>query len=46
MPAIVRAAGSQDFSGKTVHLLTWSDNTGLAVLDHIAKPFEEATAAI
>lgn len=45
MPSIVRAAGSQNFSGKTVRLLTWSDNTGLAVLDHIAKPFEALTGA-
>ncbi|WP_406736808.1 PotD/PotF family extracellular solute-binding protein [Thioclava sp. GXIMD4215] len=44
-PAIVRAAGSQNFTGKTLNLLTWSDNTGLAVLDLIAKPFEEMTGA-
>lgn len=43
MPSIVRA--SNKFDGKTVRLLTWSDNTGLAVLDHIAKPFEEKTGA-
>lgn len=35
MPLIVRA---QPLAGKEVRLLTWSDNTGLAVLDHIAKP--------
>lgn len=45
MPAIVTAAEGKKFHGKTVRLLTWSDNTGLAVLDHIAKPFEEATGA-
>lgn len=45
MPAIVRAAGTQDFTGKTVRLLTWSDNTGQAILDHIAKPFEALTGA-
>jgi putative spermidine/putrescine transport system substrate-binding protein len=42
MPSIVRA---QPLAGKEVRLLTWSDNTGLAVLDHIAKPFEEKTGA-
>ncbi|TQV78402.1 ABC transporter substrate-binding protein [Denitrobaculum tricleocarpae] len=45
MPAIVSAAGHKKFEGKTVRLLTWSDNTGLAILNHIAKPFEEATGA-
>lgn len=45
MPAIVRAAGHQPLAGKELRLLTWSDNTGLAILDHIAKPFEEATGA-
>lgn len=44
MPAIV-TANSKKFSGKTVRILTWSDDTGLAVLNHIAKPFEEATGA-
>ncbi len=44
MPSIV-SAGSKRFDGKTVRLLTWSDDTGLAVLNHIAKPFEEATGA-
>ncbi|WP_376871830.1 PotD/PotF family extracellular solute-binding protein [Albirhodobacter sp. R86504] len=42
MPSIVRA---QPLAGKEIRLLTWSDNTGLAVLDHIAKPFEEKTGA-
>lgn len=45
MPSIVTAANHQNFEGKTIRLLTWSDNTGLAVLDHIAKPFEEKTGA-
>lgn len=43
-PSILRAA-NQDLTGKEIRLLTWSDNTGLAVLEHIAKPFEEATGA-
>lgn len=45
MPSIVSAAGTKRYDGKTVRLLTWSDDTGLAVLNHIAKPFEEATGA-
>ncbi len=45
MPSIVKAQGSKRYDGKTVRLLTWSDDTGLAVLNHIAKPFEEATGA-
>lgn len=45
MPSIVRAAGDGKFKGKTVRLLTWSDNTGLAILNNIAKPFEEMTGA-
>ncbi len=42
-PAIARAG--QNFSGKEIRLLTWSDNTGLAILENIAKPFEEKTGA-
>ncbi len=45
MPSILQASDSKRFDGKTVRLLTWSDDTGLAVLNHIAKPFEEATGA-
>lgn len=44
MPAIV-TAGTKKYQGKTIRLLTWSDNTGLAVLENIARPFEEATGA-
>jgi putative spermidine/putrescine transport system substrate-binding protein len=44
MPAIV-TAGTKKYQGKTIRLLTWSDNTGLAVLENIAKPFEAATGA-
>ena len=45
MPSIVRAASHKPLAGKELRLLTWSDNTGLAILDHIAKPFEEKTGA-
>lgn len=45
MPAIVRAGSHGNLAGKELRLLTWSDNTGLAILDHIAKPFEEMTGA-
>ena len=44
MPALVRAQGAQ-YTGKTLRLLTWSDDTGLAVLNHIAKTFEAKTGA-
>ena len=43
-PSIL-SAGDMKFAGKEVRLLTWSDNTGLAVLENIAKPFEEMTGA-
>lgn len=42
-PSILSASGN--FSGKEIRLLTWSDNTGLAILENIAKPFEEMTGA-
>lgn len=44
-PAILRAGSHGSLAGKELRLLTWSDNTGLAILDHIAKPFEELTGA-
>jgi putative spermidine/putrescine transport system substrate-binding protein len=44
MPSIV-IGSARRYEGKTVRLLTWSDNTGLAVLENIAKPFEAATGA-
>jgi len=44
MPALINAS-TKKYQGKTVRLLTWSDNTGLAVLENIAKPFEAATGA-
>jgi putative spermidine/putrescine transport system substrate-binding protein len=45
MPSILRASSSQPLAGKELRLLTWSDSTGAAVLDHIAKPFEAKTGA-
>jgi putative spermidine/putrescine transport system substrate-binding protein len=33
MPSIVRAASHKPLAGKELRLLTWSDNTGLAILD-------------
>jgi putative spermidine/putrescine transport system substrate-binding protein len=38
-------AQTPNFSGKTLRLLTWSDDTGLAALENIAKTFEELTGA-
>ncbi|MES2263712.1 MAG: ABC transporter substrate-binding protein [Pseudomonadota bacterium] len=40
----VMAAGST-FKGKTLRLLTWSDDTGLAALRNIAATFEAKTGA-
>ncbi|RKF14356.1 extracellular solute-binding protein [Alginatibacterium sediminis] len=45
MPSLVFASQDKKFHGKTIRLLTWSDNTGKAIVDHIAKPFEELTGA-
>lgn len=43
-PSIL-SANDMKFAGKEIRLLTWSDNTGLAILENIAKPFEEMTGA-
>ncbi len=43
MPAIARSAAPASLKGKEVRLLTWSDNTGLAILENIVKPFEKET---
>jgi putative spermidine/putrescine transport system substrate-binding protein len=43
-PYIARA-DAKKFSGKTLRLLTWSDDTGLAALRNIAATFEAATGA-
>lgn len=44
-PAIHALAQSKNFSGKTLRLLTWSDDTGLAALRNIAATFEATTGA-
>lgn len=38
-------AGESRFKGKTLRLLTWSDDTGLAALRNIAATFEARTGA-
>jgi len=46
MPFInVRAQQQQNFSGKTLRLLTWSDDTGTAALRNIAATFTAKTGA-
>ena len=42
-PAIHARAESRKYAGKTLRILTWSDDTGLAVLREIAQTFEEKT---
>ncbi|WP_295952080.1 ABC transporter substrate-binding protein [Rhodoferax sp.] len=42
-PAIQARAQSRQFAGKTLRILTWSDDTGLAVLRNIAQTFEAKT---
>lgn len=44
-PALHALGAENKFAGKTIRLLTWADNTGLAVLEHIAKTFEAKTGA-
>lgn len=46
-PSVIRAsdAWAQQFSGKTIRILTFSNVAGQLVVDHIAKPFEAATGA-
>ncbi len=39
-PFIKASAGDMKFHGKTLRLLTWSDDTGLAALRNIAATFE------
>ncbi|PPC79368.1 spermidine/putrescine ABC transporter substrate-binding protein [Pokkaliibacter plantistimulans] len=45
MPFLRASAGEKPFQGKTLRLLTWSDDTGLAALRNIAATFEEKTGA-
>ena len=44
-PAVHALAQQRRFAGKTLRILTWSDDTGLAVLRNIAQPFEALTGA-
>ncbi|MBW3096256.1 ABC transporter substrate-binding protein [Pseudohoeflea coraliihabitans] len=41
----VRTASAQQFSGKELRVLTWSDPTGQAAVRNILQPFEAATGA-
>ncbi len=41
MPFIKASASDTRFQGKTLRLLTWSDDTGLAALRNIAATFED-----
>lgn len=44
-PAVHASNNDKRFDGKTVKILTWADDTGLAVLENIAKTFEAKTGA-
>jgi putative spermidine/putrescine transport system substrate-binding protein len=44
-PFIKASASDMKFQGKTLRLLTWSDDTGLAALRNIAATFEAKTGA-
>ena len=45
MPFINLSAQEQNFAGKTLRLLTWSDDTGAAALRNIAATFTAKTGA-
>ncbi|MGF6598192.1 putative spermidine/putrescine transport system substrate-binding protein [Paraburkholderia sp. GAS448] len=45
MPFINVKAAEQNFSGKTLRLLTWSDDTGAAAMRNIAATFTAKTGA-
>jgi putative spermidine/putrescine transport system substrate-binding protein len=45
MPFVNLRAQEQNFSGKTLRLLTWSDDTGAAALRNIAATFTAKTGA-
>jgi putative spermidine/putrescine transport system substrate-binding protein len=45
MPFINLRAQEHNFSGKTLRLLTWSDDTGAAALRNIAATFAAKTGA-
>lgn len=47
-PAILRntaQASETKFGGKTIRVLTWSDESGLAAVNNIMRPFEAQTGA-
>ncbi len=46
-PAFVpsRADAQPSLKGKSIRILTWTDKTGQAAVDHIAKPFAATTGA-
>jgi putative spermidine/putrescine transport system substrate-binding protein len=39
------ARAAEDFAGKSIRVLTWTDETGQAALRNIAQPFESMTGA-
>lgn len=48
VPAVLKggtAEAQQRFEGKPIRILTWTDATGRAAVEHIAKPFEATTGA-
>jgi putative spermidine/putrescine transport system substrate-binding protein len=44
-PATEEAPSAKPLEGKTLHLMTWSDVTGMAAVENIAKSFEKKTGA-
>jgi putative spermidine/putrescine transport system substrate-binding protein len=45
LPSVHANTGDSRYKGKTLRLLTWSDDTGLAALRNIAATFEAKTGA-
>src|SRR5690348_5277163 len=45
MPWVKRALADQEFAGKEIRVLTWSDPTGQAAVKNILKPFMAQTGA-
>lgn len=41
----IKSASAQEFAGKRIRVLTWSDATGQAAVKHIMKTFETKTGA-
>lgn len=47
-PAVLRARGAeaqQQFTGKSIRIMTWSDIEGRMTVEHVGKPFERNTGA-